>query len=110
MYLHTKKKENNNNDNRTTRDFLIRFSVFLFSLNLFMNDHVDDFDTDRQVYVNVIDDYIVVVDLHVMNYVDDDVYEIDNDQDYHLDDDDDDVVDDQMNVIENDHHEMIDFY
>lgn len=76
---------------------------------VFMYDHVDYFDNDYQVIV--IDYYYVVVDLHVMNYVDDDVYEIYNDQNYHLDDDDDDdVVDDQVNVIENDHHEMIDFY
>jgi hypothetical protein len=73
-----------------------------------MNDHVDYFDNDYQAIVIVID-HDVVVDLHVMNYVDDDVYGIYNDQNYHLDDDDDDV-DDQVNVIENDHHETIDFY
>ncbi len=73
-----------------------------------MNDHFDCFDNDYQVIVILID-YYVVVDLHVMNYVDDDVYEIYNDQNCLLDDDDDDVVDDQMNVIENDHHEMIYF-
>jgi hypothetical protein len=72
-----------------------------------MHDHADYFDDDSLVIVIEIDDY-VVVDLHVMNYVDDDVYGIYNDQHYHLDDDD--VVDDQVNVIESDHHEMIDFY
>jgi hypothetical protein len=69
-----------------------------------MNDHVDYFDNDYQAIVIVID-HDVVVDLHVMNYVDDDVYEIYNDQNYLLDDDDDNGVDDQMNVIENDHPE-----
>jgi hypothetical protein len=50
----------------------------------------------------------VVVDHHVQEYVDDDVYVIYNVPNYRLDDDDD-VVDDQMNVIENDHLEMIYF-
>jgi hypothetical protein len=68
-----------------------------------MNDHVYHYDNDYQVFV--ID---VVVDHHVQEYVDDDVYVIYNVPNYRLDDDDD-VVDDQMNVIENDHHEMIYF-
>jgi hypothetical protein len=76
-----------------------------------MHDHADHFDDDYLAIVIEIEiDNDVVVDLHVMNYVDDDVYGIYNDQNYHLDYDDDDVVDDQVNVIENDHHEMIDFY
>ena len=45
----------------------------------------------------------VLVDLHEMNYVDDDVCEIDNDRNHLHDDDDDENVDDQVNVIENDH-------
>ena len=68
-----------------------------------MNDHVYHYDNDYLVFV--IDDDDVVDDLHVMNYVDDDVCEIYNVLNYHLDDDDDDVDDDQVNV--NDHHEMI---
>jgi hypothetical protein len=68
-----------------------------------MNDHVDYFDDDYQV----IEIDVAVVDLRVMNYVDDDVYEIYNDQNYLHDDDDDDVVDDQVNVIENDHLDLI---
>jgi hypothetical protein len=68
-----------------------------------MNDHVDYFDGDYQA----IEIDVVVVDLHVMNYVDDDIYEIYNDQNYLHDDDDDDVVDDQVNVIENDHLDLI---
>ncbi len=68
-----------------------------------MNDHVYHYDNDYKVFV--ID---VVVDHHVQDYVDDDVYVIYNVPNYRLDDDDD-VVDDQMNVIENDHLEMIYF-
>jgi len=66
---------------------------------LFKIDHDDDFDNDYPVNVIVfVND--VVDDRHAMNYVDDDVYEIDTVRNCHLDDDDD--ADDQESVIVND--------
>lgn len=69
---------------------------------MFKINHVDNFDNDCQANENVFvnDDGCAVDDPLVMNYVDDDVYEIDIVRNYRLDDNDDDDVDDQVIVID----------